>query len=611
LIVAGIFGYLNFDLIQIRINGWLNPWLDPSGGSYQIIQSIQAIAAGHILGLGPGLGSPGVVPVAISDFIFAAISEELGLIGGLFIICLYSFLAYRGFLISIRTRNQFQKLLAFGITIFIAIQAILIIGGNTRLLPLTGVTLPFVSYGGSSLVTVFISALFLLLISQNQSSKSIEINEIKPFFISYSGILIGFSLLTILSSYWSVIRSDSLLARPDNLRMIINDRYVPRGDLLDRQNNPILITTGTRGSYSRWLEDPSLSTTVGYNHPFLGQSGLEASMDSYLRGLAGMPSSDIFWNEMIYARPPDGLDIRTTIDLQRQNQITQILSAQQGAAVIMNAKTGEILAMWSSPSFDSNQIEEEWSDLLNHEDAPLLNRVTQGNYEIGNLSSLFYYGYASEYLIKIDETNFYEGGNCASPLSSNQKSTIQVAIMNGCTDANEYLAQLFDQNINIELIQKFGWSEVFEFELPIQAVPIPIEESNQSLNALQISPLQLARASAAFSNAGYIPYPRLAQAVNTPKQGWIAFQSKEPLKVTEASSANQTANYFSRSDFPTWEISSTNFSTDNPTHWYVSGTLPNWQASPLVLVLTLETGTSEDAKLLGREIMENVLSTNN
>jgi len=84
--IAGYFGYRNFSVIQIRIDGWLNPWVDPSGGSYQIIQSIQAIAAGFILGSGPGLGSPGIVPVAISDFIFAAISEELGLFGSLFII---------------------------------------------------------------------------------------------------------------------------------------------------------------------------------------------------------------------------------------------------------------------------------------------------------------------------------------------------------------------------------------------------------------------------------------------------------------------------------------------------------------------------------------------
>ena len=174
-LITGFLGYQYFDLIRIRIDAWINPWLDPAGGSYQIIQSIQAIATGHFLGSGPGLGSPGLVPVALSDFIYAAITEELGLIGGVFIISLYSFLAYRGFLITIKTRNQFQKLLALGLTIFISVQSILIIGGNVRLLPLTGVTLPFISYGGSSLVTVFTAGLLLLLISQNQSSKSIEI----------------------------------------------------------------------------------------------------------------------------------------------------------------------------------------------------------------------------------------------------------------------------------------------------------------------------------------------------------------------------------------------------------------------------------------------------
>jgi cell division protein FtsW (lipid II flippase) len=609
LILSGVIGYQRFDVIQIRINGWLNPWVDPTGGSYQIIQSLQAIAAGNLLGTGPGLGSPGIVPVAISDFIFSAISEELGLIGGLFIICLYTFLAYRGFSIAIKSRNQYQRLLASGITVFLSIQSVLIIGGNTRFLPLTGVTLPFISYGGSSLVTVFIAALFLLLISQNQSSKAVIQQEAKPYLLSYSAVVLCFLGIGLISSYWSIARSDSLLNRPDNLRKIINDRFVPRGNLLDRQNDPITITTGERGAFTRWLNEPSLSTTVGYNHPFLGQSGLEASMDSYLRGLAGIPSSEIWWNQLIYARPPDGLEIRTTIDLSRQKQIDNALKGFQGGALIMNAKTGEIQAIWSSPGFDANRLEEDWNELSIDQNAPLINRVSQGKYEIGNLVSLFYLGYLNEKSAEIQNEPFFENGKCAIPLSTLEKSNIQLSLMNGCENANATLNSLLNTNEKNELIQKYGWSESYNFELPTEPTLLMDQASTQPLESILISPLQIARAGAAFSNAGFIPYPRLTTAINTPHQNWLVLASKESIQILDRLSANQTATYFSRTNFPAWEMVSSNFSLEKPIHWYISGTLPDWQATPLVLVLTLESGSAEDAKLIGQSIMEQILTS--
>ncbi len=609
LIISSIIGYQSFGVIQIRIDGWLNPWVDPTGGSYQIIQSIQAIAAGHLLGTGPGLGSPGIVPVAISDFIFAAINEELGLFGGLFIISLYTFLAFRGFSIAIKSQNQYQRLLASGITIFLSIQSILIIGGNTRFLPLTGVTLPFISYGGSSLVTLFIAVLFLLLISQNQSSKATVQQEVKPYLLSYSAVVICFIGISILTTYWSIIRSDQLLNRTDNFRKIINDRFVPRGDILDRQNNPITITTGERGSYSRWLNEPSLSTTAGYNHPFLGQSGLEASMDSYLRGLAGIPSSNIWWNQLIYARPPDGLNIRTTIDLSRQKQIVTALEDYHGGGLIMNAKNGEILAIWSSPGFNANQLEADWNELSFDQNAPLLNRVSQGKYEIGNLASLFYLANLQENSIDLHKETFYETGQCAFPLSSSQKSNLGIALMNGCEHANNTLRLLLNSGNTNEMIQKFGWSESYPFELPAVPALVIDSEISQSLESVLLSPLQVARAVATFSNAGYIPYPRLITAVNTPQLNWLVLTSKEPIQAMDRLSANQTATYLSRQEFPAWEITSSNFSDEKPVHWYISGTLPDWQATPLILVLTLETGTPENARLIGQEIMEQILTS--
>lgn len=609
IVIAGYFGIQKFSVIQIRMDGWLNPWADPTGGSYQIIQSIQSIAAGHIFGSGPGLGSPGIVPVAISDFIYAAISEELGLFGGLFIISLFAFLSYKGFSMAIRGRNQYQKLLASGITVFISLQSILIIGGNTRFLPLTGVTLPFVSYGGSSLVTVYVSVIILLWISQYQTSQSVVEEEVKPYLFTYSMFAVCFVFIALLTAYWATIRSDGLLSRPDNFRKVINDRYVPRGDLLDRQNNPILITSGERGEYNRDLLEPSLSTTVGYNHPFLGQSGLEASLDPYLRGLAGIPAFDIWWNQLLYARPPDGPDIRTSIDLSRQKQLVKTFEDFQGAAIIMNAKTGEILGLWSSPSFTLTQLDENWDDLSVDVNAPLINRVTQGNYEIGNLSSLFTYAYLLENSNEIDDKILVESGKCAIPLGDLKKTNLKIALMNGCDYANLLMNSFLGEGNLNKIIQEFGWNESFPFELPFEPEPLIPAESQQTLNTILLSPLQIARSVAAFSNAGLMPYPRLSIALNTPQHGWVIFNSKESNRTMDPLIANQIATTFSRIDYPAWEITTSNPSSANSTNWYITGTLPDWRATPLVFVLTLENGSAQEARDLGRQVMQQLLTS--
>lgn len=608
ILIAGYFGIQKFNVIQIRMDGWLNPWADSSGGSYQIIQSIQAIAAGHILGSGPGLGSPGIVPVAISDFIFSAISEELGLVGSLFIISLFAFFSYKGFSMAIRVRNQYQKLLASGITVFISLQSILIIGGNTRFLPLTGVTLPFVSYGGSSLITVYVSVLILLWISQHQTSRSVVEEEVKPYIFTYTIVLACFVLISLITAYWATLRSDELLSRTDNFRKIINDRYVPRGDILDRQNNPILITTGERGAYNRVLLEPSLSTTVGYNHPFLGQSGLEASLDPYLRGLAGIPALDIWWNQLLYARPPDGLDIRTSIDLDRQKQLVQTFEEYHGAAIIMNAKTGEILGLWSSPGFTYSQLDENWGELSVDANAPLINRVTQGNYEIGNLAGLFTFSYLTENSKNIDSDMLVGNGKCALPVDDLDKNNLKIALINGCDNANLLLNSFLDgRNFN-EIIQEFGWNESYPFELPFEPEPLLPADTQKNLNTILLSPLQIARSVAVFSNSGLMPYPRLSIALNTPQQGWVIFASKESTRTMDPIIANQIANSFSRKDYPAWEISASNPTSLNSTNWYITGTLPDWQATPLVFVLTLENGSAQAARDLGRQMMEQLLT---
>ncbi len=166
IIIAAAVAYQLFDVVKLRVDIWLNPWLETDGRAYQIVQSLMAFSAGGIFGTGAGLGSPNSIPVAHSDFVFAALAEEWGLLGVITVLSCFATLALRGLSIGLTHPGAaFHKLLAIGLTLMLITQALMIMAGTLKLLPLTGVTLPFISYGGSSLLVCFIMLGFLLRLS--------------------------------------------------------------------------------------------------------------------------------------------------------------------------------------------------------------------------------------------------------------------------------------------------------------------------------------------------------------------------------------------------------------------------------------------------------------
>ena len=176
LFAAGAFIAWNaFSHVKVRVDTWLNPWQDYSGTGYQIIQGTFAIAFGGLTGTGLGLGGEVRIPLAENDYIFAVIAEELGLLGGSIILMAYLLIVGSGLRIASRAQNSFDKLLATGLTLLVGLQAFIIIAGVIRLLPLTGVAMPFISYGGSSLVVNYVLVALLLGIS-DQTSR-VEINR--------------------------------------------------------------------------------------------------------------------------------------------------------------------------------------------------------------------------------------------------------------------------------------------------------------------------------------------------------------------------------------------------------------------------------------------------
>ena len=159
-IVAMIFGsilaYFMFGHVRIRVATWLDPWSDINVTGYQITQALFALASGGLFGTGIGLGHPDYIPVAESDFIFSAISEEMGIFMGIAVILLFMILVYRAFKISLSQQDKFYSTLAFCIGVLFALQTFIILGGVLKIIPLTGVTLPFISQGGSSMLSGFI-----------------------------------------------------------------------------------------------------------------------------------------------------------------------------------------------------------------------------------------------------------------------------------------------------------------------------------------------------------------------------------------------------------------------------------------------------------------------
>jgi cell division protein FtsW (lipid II flippase) len=163
-----------FTHIQKRVNIWLNPWPVGQDEGYQIVQSLFSLASGGVLGKGIGFGSPGYIPAVQTDMIISAIGEELGLAGTLGVIALFVMLVYRGYHIALSARTGYEQLLAVGLTTVLGLQAIIIMGGAIKMIPLTGITLPFISYGGSSLITNFIIVGLLLRISSHKGNGSTQ-----------------------------------------------------------------------------------------------------------------------------------------------------------------------------------------------------------------------------------------------------------------------------------------------------------------------------------------------------------------------------------------------------------------------------------------------------
>jgi cell division protein FtsW (lipid II flippase) len=622
--LAGAIGYFLFDVVQLRVDAWLNPWLDPSGRSYQIVQSLLAIANGGLLGRGPGLGNPGLVPVPQSDFIFSAISEEFGLLGALGLLVVLGLWLERGLRAALAAPDVYRRLLAAGVTLHLAIQSILIIGGNLRLLPLTGVTLPFVSYGGSSLLVAFIELLILVRISASGIDQPTRSTELLVYRRLAGGLLIGLVAAGLAAGWWGFWRGPNLLTRTDNARRSIADRFVQRGAILDRQNQPLAESVGTPGVYLRTYPYAALGPIVGYTHPIYGQSGLEASLDAYLRGLQGNPDWNLWQNHLLYGMPPPGLDVRLSLDLQLQETADELLGSHPGAMVLLNAQSGEILAMATHPTFDANNLDQTWESLIQDSSAPLFDRAAAGLYPPGvglgpfllaevtqssNLPNL-----PANFSYRLNDFQYY----CAF---NPQQTTWGATISGGCPASTVALVDTLGSTALIGLLDRLGLFTAPIIRLPTSSGTLPLNlsdpgpfvlgQANPATNTgLAASPLQMALAAATLSNQGLRPAPRLVMAVDKPQSGWVILPTLSyPIEVFSSQIAADTASQLADPVLPIWQvIACVPSEAGNGLCWYLGGTLDSWHGAPLAIAVLLERNEAVLTTAIGRGLLESALT---
>ncbi len=400
LVLFAIGAYVAFRLfghVQLRVDIWLHPFADASGKGYQIVQSLFSLAAGGLMGTGIGKGLPRRIPFVTTDFVYSAIGEEIGLLGGAALLIAYLVIVYRGLAIASRSRSDMAQLTAVGLTAALGLQVFVIVGGVSGLIPLTGITLPFISYGGSSILANFILVALLLRAGDEAAKVGAVARETKTSVMA--GIASGrratrvawlmtalFTLLIANLTWVQIVNAESLASNPYNSRRMAADMTADRGSIITADGTVLAESKSVgSGKFVRQYPAGSLAGhVVGYFTPRYGRAGIESAMNETLVGRrdTGSIQSAI---EAAAGLPVQGNDVVLTIDSVTQKAAEQVLQGRRGSVVAVDPRTGAVLAMASAPGFAPATVDADWTKLnADPAAAPLLDRATTALYPPGS-----------------------------------------------------------------------------------------------------------------------------------------------------------------------------------------------------------------------------------
>ena len=427
LLAVGAFGmYQIMGHVQVRVAIWLDPFKDAQNLGFQIVQALYSLADGGLLGVGIGKGLGGdTIPVVASDMIFAAIGEEMGLLGGAAVLLLFMLFAVRGLTTAARAKSDLAAFSAAGLTAAISFQAFTIVGGVTKLIPLTGVTLPFMRQGGSSLLASFVIVALLLRAGDEATGRSTEIantsTELTP--VGYrpggsrgshmlrpaldtpeSGLLGRVALANRLTrtvflftalfavlignlTYIQVFKAAEYQDMPSNNHTITKARYIKRGSIITADGLTLAESIQQEdGTYVRSYPNGNLAAhAVGYYSQQYGSSGVESSQDKTLTGSKDYSSWQNALNSLAGITEP-GNSVQLTIDSRIQQAAEQALAGRKGAIVVLDPRTGAVLAWASAPAYDNTDIAAamEAANASGGADTSMFDRATQALYSPGS-----------------------------------------------------------------------------------------------------------------------------------------------------------------------------------------------------------------------------------
>lgn len=425
LLAVGAFGmYQIMSHVQVRVAIWLDPFSDAQNLGYQIVQSLFSLADGGLAGVGIGKGMADIIPVVASDMIFAAIGEEMGLLGGSAVLLLFMLFAVRGLTTAARAKSDLAAFSAAGLTAAISFQAFTIVGGVTKLIPLTGVTLPFMSQGGSSLLASFVIVALLLRAGDEATGRSTEIANTstdlatagyrttvrgshmrRPALDTPESGLLGrvalanrltrtvflftalFAVLIGNITYIQVIKASEYQDMPSNNHTINKARFIKRGSIITADGLTLAESIQQAdGTYARSCPNGNLAAhVVGYYSQQYGTMGIENTQNDTLTGSKDYSSWQNALNSLAGISEP-GNSVQLTIDSRIQRAAEQALAGRVGAIVALDPRSGAVLAWASAPTFDNTNIQAaiEAANASGGADTSMYDRATLALYTPGS-----------------------------------------------------------------------------------------------------------------------------------------------------------------------------------------------------------------------------------
>ncbi len=529
---AAMLAYRYSGHIRERVLAWENPFSCIEEEGYQAAQSLFAIGSGEWFGTGLTKGMPKTVPVVKSDFIFSAISEELGIVFAALLLCVYINCIIWMMTLSMERKQPFFFAVTTGAVALFGVQLFLNVGGVIKLIPSTGVTLAFISYGGSSLFSsVFlfqgIQAMRGMEENKKKRGKKKEYKtgqQIRMVVVCATTLL----LLCITTAYFLTItvnQAKECYYNNYNRRILQTEKTMPKGKILAADGTILARSiVGEDGTIYRLYPHGEVTAFIT-GQMVMGCSGLEKSMwrEMYTVGLN--PVEKI--RQTASGKIPEGNSIVTTIDKNLQKTAYDALKGYAGAVGVLDVTTGKILALVSTPSYNPNELSVQWEELNQRTDAPFLNRMTNGLYPPGSTFKLVT---TMAYLQKHDAADFsYTCSGMARfrnttvhcfDETAHGTQNLQEAFANSCNTAYAYMGEQITAEEFQKVAEQLGIGMAWEETLSYKAGSFSMQEDTADAVWVQntfgqgevlVTPFWQLLLTAGIANGGTLQLPYLTE----------------------------------------------------------------------------------------------------